>query len=361
MESILQMINRLFNPVAFFALTLALFWVMIRFREKWTEPKFALRILAGCVAALGTAFLNAPFRELIVRADNTAAILLFFAVGFFVWLSFRQAVVNDRRIARGLAPVEKETSEKKVFVWPELVFIEFITVIIACVALALWSLLQQAPLEAPADPTFTPNPAKAPWYFLGLQEMLVYFDPWLAGVVFPVLIILGLMAIPYLDRNPKGSGYYTFNERRGAITGFLFGLLAIWMPLLFYGTFLRGPNWNFFGPFEPWDTAKVAALANVNLSEVVWVQWLHLGLPQNPFFREIWGILILGAYFISLPPFLTRRIPVFFGLLRSLGTLRYVILIYLMLLMMSLPVKMVLRWLFNLKYIVNLHEYFLNI
>ena len=62
------------------------------------------------------------------------------------------------------------------------------------------------------------NPAKAPWYFLGLQEMLVYFDPWIAGVVMPTLIIIGLMVIPYIDTNPMGSGYYTWKQRRFAIS-----------------------------------------------------------------------------------------------------------------------------------------------
>ena len=79
--------------------------------------------------------------------------------------------------------------------------------------LLVWSLLVDAPLEEPANPTRTPNPSKAPWYFLGLQEMLVFFDPWHAGVVLPSFIIIGLMVIPYIDINPKGNGYYTF---RGA-------------------------------------------------------------------------------------------------------------------------------------------------
>ena len=67
----------------------------------------------------------------------------------------------------------------------------------------IWSILLPAPLEQPANPADSPNPSKAPWYFLGLQEMLVYFDPWLAGVVFPTLIVVGLMAIPYIDTNPQ--------------------------------------------------------------------------------------------------------------------------------------------------------------
>ena len=132
----------------------------------------------------------------------------------------------------------------------------------------------------------TPNPSKAPWYFLGLQEMLVYFDPWLAGVVLPGLIIVGLIAIPYIDKNPKGNGYYTFNERKAEITLFLFGFVILWVSLIVLGTFLRGPNWNFFGPFEFWDIHKLEALVNVNLSEYIWVRALQTALPTNWLVRE---------------------------------------------------------------------------
>ena len=93
----------------------------------------------------------------------------------------------------------------------------------------------KAPLEEPANPTWAPNPAKAPWYFLGLQEMLVYFDPWMAGVVLPVLIIVGLVAIPYIDTNPKGNGYYTIMERKMAIWLFMFGWLVLWVYLIIKG------------------------------------------------------------------------------------------------------------------------------
>ena len=82
--------------------------------------------------------------------------------------------------------------------------------------LMVWSLTLNAPLEEPSNPNVTMNPAKAPWYFLGLQEMLVYFDPWIAGVIMPTLIIVGLMAVPYIDNNPLGNGYYTYRQRRFA-------------------------------------------------------------------------------------------------------------------------------------------------
>src|SRR5256886_17688453 len=77
-----------------------------------------------------------------------------------------------------------------------------------------------APLEEPANPNLTMNPSKAPWYFLGLQEMLVYFDPWIAGVVMPSIIMIGLMVFPYVDSNPLGNGYYTLRQRRFAVNMF---------------------------------------------------------------------------------------------------------------------------------------------
>ena len=83
--------------------------------------------------------------------------------------------------------------------------IEFLVAILVTVLLMVWSLTLNAPLEEPSNPNVTMNPAKAPWYFLGLQEMLVYFDPWMAGVIMPTLIIVGLMAVPYIDANPSAT------------------------------------------------------------------------------------------------------------------------------------------------------------
>src|SRR5712672_2365410 len=189
----------------------------------------------------------------------------------------------------------------KVHTWPYLVRLEMLVGTIVMAFMTVWSIVVDAPLEEPANPTKTPNPSKAPWYFLGLQEMLVYFDPWIAGVLLPTLIIVGLMVIPYVDINPKGNGYYTFAERKAEITIFLFGFVVLWCSLIVLGTFLRGPNWNFFGPFEFWDIHKLAALTNVNLSEYIWVRGLRTALPTNPFVREVFGILLVLVYVFVLP------------------------------------------------------------
>jgi len=361
MHSIIEITNFLFQPAVFFALSTVVFWAMIRFREKWTEPHAAVLLLAGAVAALGLSLLNGHFRETASQADHFPIFLMLFSTGFFTWLSLRQAVVNDRRLAQGKPPVEKETSDTMVYVWPDLVFIELIIAVIGLAALLAWSLLLRAPLEAAANPAWTPNPSKAPWYFVGLQEMLVYFDPWLAGVVIPALIILGLMAIPYIDRNPGGSGYYSFKGRKYAVMPFLFGFLVLWISLIFVGTFLRGPGWNFFGPFEPWDENKTVVLNNVNLSEFFWARLPGIGLPNNPWIRELPGLLVLAFYFGGIPFFLTRRVPFFRNLSGKLGKARYAVLLFLSLSMAFLPLKMVLQWVFHLKYIVSIPEFFFNI
>src|SRR5437773_346033 len=148
-------------------------------------------------------------------------------------------------------PIKKATGpgDDKIHTWPHLVRNEFLISIGIILLLIVWSLLVDAPLEEPANPTRTPNPSKAPWYFLGLQEMLVFFDPWHAGVVLPTFIILGLMVIPYLDINPAGNGYYLccrwvkgaafpdFMRRWGwprfALTGFLFlNMMAVVLKML---------------------------------------------------------------------------------------------------------------------------------
>jgi Ca2+/Na+ antiporter len=350
--------NALADPRLFFILAVVALVVMI-----WKREQMASNVVGyGMLAMLGVFFLfgtfDPNFRLIITKPDNVPIVGLIFLLIFLTWYAMREAVLNDRRIAAGQGPIEKAESDR-VWVWPDLVYTELIALIVCSVVLIVWSILLKAPLEQPANRAVTPNPSKAPWYFLGLQEMLVYYDPWLAGVVLPGLIIVGLMAIPYVDKNPKGNGYYTFNERKAEITLFLFGFIILWCSLIVLGTFLRGPNWNFFGPFEFWDIHKLEALVNVNLSEYIWVRAMGSGLPANWFVREVFGILIVLIYVFALPGLLGKT--VFKSYYEKLGSTRYYVTAFLFLSMMSLPIKMLLRWLFNLKYIVAIPEFFFNI
>ena len=174
----------------------------------------------------------------------------------------------------------------------------------------------------------------------------------------PSLILVGLMAMPYIDRNPENSGFFSYKRRRLAISLFMFGWLVLWVMLIIVGTFLRGPNWNFFGPFEYWDIHKLEALTNVNFSEIIYIKWLNWGLPDSILLREIWGILVILGYFLILPPLLAKT--VLKDMYARLGAARYSVFIVLIIVALTLPIKMYLRWIFNLKYIIAIPEYFFN-
>jgi hypothetical protein len=378
------LVNQSTGPVIYTVGTTIALAMLYFFRAWFVKPMVAWSIWNLMLLFLGLSMPDPNFYAIVAKPDNVPIVALVFLLAFFTWLATYRAVENDRRKEQGLPPVEKEGSEK-VLVWPDLVYTEMICMIALTAVLIFWAIWLQAPLEEPASSVKTPNPSKAPWYFLGLQEMLVYYDPWMAGVVLPSLIIVGLMAIPYIDFNKQGNGYYTIKERKFAYITFQLGFLELWVTLIVLGTLLRGPNWNFFGPYEYWDAHKVEALSNVNLSEYFWERWLGQSLPTAPQLtwlhdylpgwlagvlasvgnflgillgRELPGTLVVLGYFIVLPPFLA--VTVLRGFYNRMGFIRYMVLAYLLLFMASLPIKMVLRWTFNLKYLIAIPEYFLN-
>ncbi len=349
------------NPVVYFAGSVLLWAAMILCREWWTKTTVAWSLLQGSLIFMGLSLSDYDFRQIVGKPDNVPIVAMLFIVAFLTWLYFKQACENDRRLEEGRPLIEQENSEK-VLVWPDLVYTELICMIVLTAILIFWGIALQAPLEEPASSVKTPNPSKAPWYFLGLQEMLVYFDPWLAGVVLPGIILGGLIAVPYIDFNTGGNGYYSFKERSFAVGVFLFGFFPLWIALIVLGTFLRGPNWNFYGIYELWDVHKVVAANNVNLSEFFWAP--IGGIPKGSgvgtiLLRESPGIFLTIAYFALLPPILGLTI------LRKyfvrMGVLRFLVFSNLALWMAVLPIKMILRWTFSLKYIVGIPEWFFNI
>ncbi len=340
------------------------------FRRFFVKPVVAWTMLNAALLLMGLAMPDSSFWAIVSKPDNVPIVALVFLLGFFTWLATYKAVQNDDRAKNGLPPLEAEGNEK-ILVWPDLVYTELICMVALTALLLVWAIVLKAPLEEPASSVKTPNPSKAPWYFLGLQEMLVYFDPWMAGVVLPSLVIVGLMAIPYLDFNKQGNGYYTIEQRPFAYIIFQIGFLEMWVTLIVLGTFLRGPNWNFFGPFEPWDSHKVLALNNVNLSDMLWVNVMGASLPKVStdmstfqsilviLEREWLGIVLVLGYFLLLPPILATTVLRKFFV--RMGFIRYMVLANLLLFMAALPIKMVLRWTINLKYIVAIPEFFFNI
>ena len=144
-------------------------------------------------------------------------------------------------------PIQKPVAEPvdKVNTWPHLMLPEFVALMAMTAFLIFLSAILQAPLLEEANPNVTPNPAKAPWYFLGLQELLSYWDPQIAGVMIPLVLGVGLfMAFPYIDRNPETHP----SKRKFAIMFYTFFLAGAGI-LTIIGVLFRGPGWNWVYPW----------------------------------------------------------------------------------------------------------------
>ena len=144
-------------------------------------------------------------------------------------------------------PIQKAASEPvdKVNTWPHLMLPEFVSLMAMTAFLIFLSAILQAPLLEEANPNVTPNPAKAPWYFLGLQELLSYWDPQIAGVMIPLVLGVVLwMAFPYIDRNPETHP----SKRKFAIMFYTFFLAGAGV-LTIIGVLFRGPGWNWTYPW----------------------------------------------------------------------------------------------------------------
>ena len=290
--------------------------------------------------------------------DNIPIVGMLFIIPFFTWYGLRQAFANDRLAERlegdkAMARTHHRKTEpyrkgwtREVAVWPYLLRMEFLAAIIVTFILMVWSITLDAPLEEPANPSLTMNPSKAPWYFLGLQEMLVYFDPWIAGVVMPTLIIVGLIVIPYIDENPLGNGYYTYRQRRFAIWTFIFGFIILWCSMIVIGTLIRGPGWMWFWPGMTWDHNRLIFEINRDLHEIV-------GITSQPWIG-IFGGLVVGG-FMTVAGYLCHRIITATEysrkILDRMTLLQYAILQGLLIIMLALPVKIAARLLFRIKYV----------
>jgi hypothetical protein len=139
----------------------------------------------------------------------------------------------------------KATPVDKVHVWPHLLSVEFLSALICTAFLTVFSVFVNAPLLQLANPNRTPNPSKAPWYFLGLQELLTMFHPMVAGVTIPGMGLFGLMLAPFMDKNPSNHP----EDRKFAISLFTL-FLMFWAVLVIIGSFFRGPGFNFTFPWR---------------------------------------------------------------------------------------------------------------
>jgi len=215
--------------------------------------------------------------------------------------------------------------------------IELIAGLIFAFIIMVWSLFMDAPLNELANPSDTPIDEKAPWYFIGLQELLIYFDPWLAGVVLPTILLVGLIVIPFIDPNKEtGIGQFTLRKRKLAVPLFCFGF-AMWYGLIIIGQFFRGPGRVFYWPWE-----DKSALKDMPVTELV-----DFNVAGGfAFFILFYGIGVIVPQII------------FKNFYKTMGAIRYYIFMFLFMTMVLIPVKIFLRYVFDVRYILSLPEIF---
>ena len=186
----------------------------------------------------------------------------------------------------------------------------------------------------------------------GVQELLVYFDRWLARVVFPITYTLGFAAIPFIQKIDCGRV-----DRQAdvcltiVVSLLLLALEAVWIFLIAVGVLLRGPNWNIFWPGEEWSTHKLVARNVVDLSQYFWLNWMDQRLPASWALRELPGVALIGGYFLAgtVAAYLMCRYES-----RAMPYWRWAALVAVLQLAAVVPLKMLWCWLFNGHYWVRL-------
>ncbi len=265
---------------------------------------------------------------------------------------------RERPARKKARAVPSASSDNFELTWPYFMYTIVLCFLLTTIVLWVWSMWIPGPLEPIADPNKTPNPSKAPWYFVGLQELLVYFDPWIAGVVLPGMILGGLMAIPYLDKSPAGIGEYNYKDRKFAFWMFTLGMI-FWFVLIIIGYFFRGPSWQWYWPWESWEVHKEVTGETYSWS-------VPVGLLSLVLYGGVGLLLpVLGPYLLG--PKLaegSKLKKMCDGLLEfyeKRGPVNYAIQMSLLLAMIGILVKMFLRLAFNVKYILEIPAINLNI
>jgi len=159
----------------------------------------------------------------------------------------QKKVYGFQGFVRGPLTKVGNVPDNSVYAWPDLMMAELFVFVLTVSAILVVSLLFNAPLEQPVNVMHPPNPAKAPWYFLGLQEMVSYSAFW-GGIGAPGLMVALLLMVPYIDRSPGGVGRWFARERLLANTIFI-TMVVLNVIFIIIGTFFRGPNWTFVSPF----------------------------------------------------------------------------------------------------------------
>lgn len=246
-----------------------------------------------------------------------------------VWLG---RLPSSHVFKEGFETLNKKEQDYTVKHLRDSVGIEFIAGLIFTFIIMTWSLFMDAPLKELANPADTPIDERAPWYFIGLQELLIFFDPWLAGVVLPTILLVGLILVPFIDPQKETAiGRYTLKDRPVAVPVFCFGF-AMWYVLVIIGQFFRGPARMFYWPWEDKTVLKelpVVELVNFHIAGGIAFFLLYFG-----FFMVVPQIIFKNFY-------------------KTMGVVRYYLFMVLFSIMLLIPIKIFLRYIFDVKYILS--------
>ena len=329
------------SPVVLFSLAMGLFLLVVRSPWPWTRIGGAI-LAAFAIGGLVPVFMDPSLRDLALSPERLPIVLLVLLSGVALWAALHQALHLPRE-------PEAEPADG----WSGFSPAELLAGGAVVVAVAIAAFTLSAPPAAPYDPAHSPEDLAAPWFLRGFQEMGLYFDPWVATVLLPVLMVLALLALPHLDIPAAPSGKTAaeqaqagFEERRDVVFFFLFVWFLLALLPMVSAAFLRTPSVA-GGP----DLARP-------VSVLVWS--LVAGEPpRQAWLRELPSLLLLGLYFVVLPRQLPRWKPtraLFGRYLKRLGRRRFYLAIAFMLLWMLVPLKMYGRWLLGIGYFVYLPE-----
>ena len=335
-------VDFLASPPWLFGLALLLFLAAHGAKLPWTLSG-GLAILVATAALLAAGLRDDTFRRLLFHPERFPVAVLLLATAALLWLEMHRC----RGVEGAAKPGGGESGDEPAR-WSTR---DLVAATLLGLALITCAHLRPAPLGDLADPSQQPLSAKAPWFLVGLQELSLYFDPWVAYGALPILFLAGLLGLPFLETP-------TAPSRHGRAL-FLFGWLFLWLLPMAVGAFLRGPEWRFFGPFEPWSTSGPAIPEAVTLAQAVWTRGFHLLEPERWWLRELPGLLLLAAYFVLLPILLTRfklTRSLLAGYRDSLGGWRFYCAAAWVLAVAAVPLKMYGRWLWGIGYWVHLPE-----
>ncbi len=339
MDAFTRAVDYLAAPPRLFALALVTFLACRGSKVPWSRA-FGWVLLGLTAGFLGAGLTDATFRGLLLHPERLPVVILVLASVAVLWTEMR-------RFHLAGAPAER----------PGLTVTTADAVVATAVGcgLVLLAWWLPAPLGPEADPVTPPELVKTPWFFGGLQELATYFDPWVPYLALPLLLVAGLLGLPYFEVGDEGGG------RRRSL--FLLGWLLLWLWPMTVAALLRGPQWLAFGPFEAWDPARPLPPTPRPLSEMVWVVWLRGAEPAPWWQRELPGMLLLAAYFVLLPLALRHwRVTrgAFNSYRKTMGPWRFRVALAWVLAVMIVPLKMYGQWLLDVGPWIHLPEISFN-